>query len=94
MTAALTGVTSAEIVALRTSNINGDGLQHGDVPFGFLNADANANRVVDKADQSQIRGAMGQAVTSSNFRDDVNIDGSIGNADANLVKTNKGKTIP
>ena len=44
MTAQLTGVTSAEVVTLRVQNINGDGQQHGDVPFGFLTGDANANR--------------------------------------------------
>ena len=44
MTARLTGVTSAEIVTLHTQNINGDGQSHGDVPFGFLTADASGNR--------------------------------------------------
>jgi len=94
MTAAITGVTSAEIVTLRALNINGDGLPHGDVPFGFLAADANANRVVDKPDQQQIKGQANQPVTSANFRDDVNADGQIKTADANLVKTNKGHSIP
>jgi len=94
MTAALTGVTSAEIVTLRALNINGDGLPHGDVPFGFLAADANANRLVDKPDQIQIQGQINQPVTSANFVDDVNADGQITRADANLVKTNKGHSIP
>jgi len=94
MTAAITGVTSAEIVTLRALNINGDGLPHGDVPFGFLAADANANRVVDKPDQQQIKGQANQPVTSANFRDDVNADGQIKTDDANLVKTNKGHSIP
>ena len=94
MTAALTGVTSAEIVTLRALNINGDGQSHGDVPFGFLAADANANRVVDKPDQQQIKGQANQPVTGANFRDDVNADGQIKSADANLVKTNKGHSIP
>src|SRR6266480_6953221 len=48
MTAQLTGVTSAEVVTLHTQNINGDGQPHGDVPFGFLTADVNANRIVDR----------------------------------------------
>ncbi len=48
MTAQLTGVTSAEVVTLRVQNINGDGQQHGDVPFGFLTADVNGSRKVDK----------------------------------------------
>ena len=94
MTAAITGVTSAEIVTLRALNINGDGLPHGDVPFGFLAADATANRVVDKPDQQQIKGQVNQPVTAANFRDDVDADGQIKNSDANLVKTNKGHSIP
>src|SRR4030095_13064638 len=54
MTAQLTGVTVAEVVTLRVQNINGDGQQHGDVPFGFLTADVNGNRIVDRPDQQQI----------------------------------------
>ena len=94
MTAAITGVTSAEVVTLRALNINGDGLQHGDVPFGFLAADANGNRLVDKADQQQIKGQVNQPVTSANFRNDVNADGLIKTADTRLVKTYKGNSIP
>jgi 2-hydroxychromene-2-carboxylate isomerase len=33
-------------------------------------------------------------VYAANFRDDVNADGQIKTADANLVKTNKGHSIP
>ena len=64
MTAQLTGVTSAEVVTLHVQNINGDGQLHGDVPFGFLAADVNANRVVDKPDQQQIQTDRGQPVTA------------------------------
>ena len=94
MTAAITGVTSAEIVTLRALNINGDGAPHGDVPFGFLAADANGNRTVDKPDQLQIKSQANQPVTSANFRNDVNADGQIKPVDANLVKTNKRHSIP
>jgi hypothetical protein len=94
MIAALTGVTSAEVVTLRALNINGDGQPHGDVPFGFLAADASANRMVDRPDQQQIKGQANQPVTSSNFRDDVNADSQINTRDAKLVKTNKGHSIP
>jgi hypothetical protein len=54
MTAALTGVTDVQTVVLHTQNINGDGLPHGDVPFGFLTGDVNGNRVVDVPDKNQI----------------------------------------
>jgi hypothetical protein len=94
MTAQLTGVTSAEIVTLHTANINGDGQAHGDVPFGFLVGDADASRVVSKPDQTLVQGQVNQPVTSANFREDIDADGRIKNADVNLLKTNKGHSIP
>ncbi len=94
MTAQLTGVTTAEVVTLHTQNINGDGLAHGDVPFGFLVADADASRVVGKSDQTLVKGQLNQPVTSANFREDLNADGRIKSADTNLVGTNKGHSIP
>ncbi len=94
ITAPLTGVTAAEIVTLHLQNINGDGLAHGDVPFGFLVADADASRVVGKTDQTLVQGQINQPVTSANFREDLNADGRIKSTDTNLVKTNKNHSIP
>jgi len=94
MRAQLTGVTNAEIVTLRTQNINGDGQPHGDVPFGLLTADADASRLVSKPDQTLVQGQLNQPVTSANFREDLNADGRIKNSDLNLVKANKGNSIP
>jgi hypothetical protein len=94
LSAQLTGVTSAENVVLRVQNINGDGLPHGDVTFGFLTADADASRVVDKTDQTVVRGQINQPVTSTNFRDDINADGRIRSNDLQFIKTNKGHSIP
>jgi len=94
MTAPLTGVTTAEVVTLRVQNINGDGLQHGDVPFGFLVGDADANRLVAKADGTLVQGQFNQTVTSANFREDINADGRIKNADVQVVKANVGHSIP
>lgn len=93
MTAQLTGVTSAEVVTLRVQNINGDGLQHGDVPFGFLVGDINANRVVDQPDQQALKAAKGQPVTSSNFRNDLNLSGVVDKPDLQLLQANKGHSI-
>ena len=90
----LTGVANEQIVTLRVRNINGDGQQHGDIPFGFLIADANASRIVDKPDQTQIKSQMNQTVTSANFRDDVDANGLIKNADVNQVRAHKGESIP
>ena len=94
MTAQLTGVTSAEVVTLRVQNINGDGQQHGDVPFGFLTADVNGNRVVDKPDQQQLKADKGQNVTAANFRDDINLSGVVDKPDLQSIQTNRGHSIP
>jgi hypothetical protein len=94
MIAQLTGVTNAEIVTLHTQNINGDGQAHGDVPFGFLTGDADASRLVSKPDQTLVKSQVNQPVTSSNFREDLNADGRIKNADLNVLKANKGHSIP
>jgi hypothetical protein len=94
MTAQLTGVTSAEVVTLRVQNINGDGQLHGDVPFGFLTADVNANRIVDRPDQQQLRADKGHPITAANFRDDINLSGIIDTPDLQSVQANKGHSIP
>ena len=87
MTAHLTGVTSAEVVTLRVQNINGDGQLHGDVPFGFLTADVNANRIVDRPDQQQVQTDRNQPVTASNFRDDINLSGIVDRPDLQSVQS-------
>ncbi len=94
MTAQLTGVTTAEVVTLHTQNINGDGLPHGDVAFGFLAGDADANRTVAAADRTLVQGQLNQTVTSANFREDLNADGRIKNADVQVVNANRGHSIP
>ena len=94
ITAQLTGVTSAEVVTLRVQNINGDGQQHGDVPFGFLSGDADANRTVQKPDQNLVQSQIQQPVTSANFREDVVANGKINNQDKQAVKANAGASIP
>src|SRR5438477_7289558 len=93
MTAQLTGVTSAEVVTLRVQNINGDGQLHGDIPFGFLTADVNANRIVDRPDLQQIQTDRGQPVPASNFRDDINLSGVVDRPDLQSVQPNRGHSI-
>ena len=94
MSAQLTGVTSAELVTLRVQNINGDSQQHGDVPFGFLTADVNGNRTVDRPDKQKISADRNQVVTSANFRDDINLSGVVDKRDVQSVETNRGHSIP
>jgi hypothetical protein len=89
----LTGVANAQIVTIHISGVNG-GTATADVPFGFLIADADASRVVDKPDRTAIQGQVHMTVTSSNFRDDVDHDGRITNRDVTEVKTHRGQSIP
>ena len=93
MTAQLTGVTSAEVVTLRVQNINGDGQQHGDVPFGFLTGDVNGSRKVDKPDKQTVSSEKNQSVTSANFRSDINLSGVVDKPDLDSVNANKGHAI-
>ena len=94
MIAALTGVIDIQTVVLHTQNINGDGLPHGDVPFGFLKADVNGNRVVDTPDKNQISADRNQTVNGTNFRDDINLSGVVDRADLMAVRANRGHILP
>ena len=93
MRADLSGVSDVQTVVLHTEDINGDGMPHGDVPFGFLGGDVDGNRTVNKTDFNSV-GANRGGVTSGNFRNDVNADGTISRPDANLVKSKKGHILP
>ena len=94
ITAPLTGVTVSEVVTLHVQNVNGDGLSHGDIPFGFLVGDADANRTVAPADKGLVENQLHQPVTSANFREDLDLDGQITDADTHIVRTNQGNSIP
>ena len=94
MPAGLTGVTAVPVVTLRVQNINGDGQPHGDVPFGFLTADVNGNRTVDRPDKQKISADKNQVVNSVNLRDDINLSGVVDRSDGQSVETNKGHSIP
>ncbi len=94
LTAQLTGVANPGAVVLRVQNINGDGLQDGDVTFGFLAGDTNGDGLVNSSDVGQTKSQSGSDVTGSNFREDVNIDGLVNSSDVGLVKSKSGTGLP
>lgn len=49
---------------------------------------------VNSADISQTKSQSGQAVSGSNFHEDVPIDGSVNSADISLVKSKSGTALP
>jgi hypothetical protein len=89
----LTGVADIQIVTIEISNVNGGG-GTADVNFGFLKADVNASRTVDRPDLTQIQTDRGQIVNGSNFRDDINLSGRVDIPDKNAVSANRGHHIP
>jgi hypothetical protein len=62
--------------------------------MSVLIGDSTDNGNVGTADVKQVQGQMGQPVTAINFRDDLNHDGSIDVNDLNIVKRQKGTSIP
>jgi len=75
---------------------NGDGTNTYDtsVQMGVLIGDTTGDGFVNSADISQTKSQSGNAVTSSNFREDVNVDGFINSADISLVKSKSGTALP
>jgi hypothetical protein len=69
-------------------------MPHGDVSFGFLTGDADADRTVGRADKTAVQAQLNQPVRSDNFRDDLNANGRITNADIQIVKANQGHVLP
>ena len=82
----LTGAANEQIVTIRVSNVYGSS-GSDDVDFGFLIADANASRTVDRPDLIAVTSQRGQPVTAANFRDDITRDGVIGGLDSRMSKS-------
>jgi hypothetical protein len=85
----LTGVANAENVTIHLAGGTAD------VTFGFLIADANASRLVDKTEMNLVEGQIGHPVTTANFREEIVPNGRIRrNSDLNDVKTHKNTSLP
>lgn len=95
VTVNLTGVTNAQRLTVTLNNVN-DGTTSGNVPvmMGFLAGDTNGNGVVNSSDVGQTKSFIGQGVSMTNFRCDVNVSGSFTSSDVALVKANFGALPP
>lgn len=73
-----------------------DGTNTNDVtvPMGVLFGDTNKSGSVSDADVILTRSKVGQALTATNFREDVDLSGTINSTDVNMVTSNKGKKLP
>ena len=95
VTVNLTGVTNAQTIELRLSEVD-DGTDFGSVTIrmGVLLGDTTGNGSVNSSDISQTKSQSGQTVTASNFRQDVTVNGSINSSDISLVKSKSGTALP
>jgi len=62
--------------------------------MGVLLGDTNKTRAVSSADVALTQSKVGQALSATNFREDVTVDGSINSMDVNLVQSKVGTKLP
>ncbi len=97
MTVNLTGVTDQQEITVTASNVMdtfGQTLPDTAVNAVMLIADTSANQSVNSTDVAQTKGQVGAAVSSSNFRNDINVSGDINSTDVTQVKVNIGHSVP
>ena len=95
VTVNLTGVSNAQTILVNLFGVS-DGTNTGNVsvPMGVLLGDTNKSRSVDSADVTLTQSKSGQATNSTNFREDVTLDGSINSTDIQLVQSKVGTKLP
>ena len=64
------------------------------IPMSRLLGDSTGNRLVNGGDIAQVKSRTGQAVTTANFRSDLNANGSINAGDIGIAKANTGHGVP
>jgi hypothetical protein len=92
----LTGIANAQhiTVTLRAVHDTTDNIADVSTSMRVLVGDTNGDGFVNSADIGQTKSKSGQAVDSTNFREDVNADGFLNSADIGLVKSKSGTALP
>jgi hypothetical protein len=97
MTVNLTGVTDVQQIAVTTSNVTdsfGQTLPDTAVSANILAGDATGNKSVNSSDVIMTKQQIGAVVDVTNFREDVNANGTLNATDATLVKGFVGDSVP
>jgi hypothetical protein len=97
VTVNLTGVGNAQKIIVTLSNVTdayGRALASAKVPIGILLADVDGNQIVDNKDVNNVSGKVAASASLTNFRDDVNVDGSITQTDVSITQNQVGTSIP
>jgi hypothetical protein len=97
----LSGVTDQQRLTLTATNVtpvSGAVLGSVSVQMGFLlgdtNGDTSGERAVNSGDTQQTRSRSGQQTNGTNFRSDVNRDGTINSGDSIIVRSQSGNSVP
>ena len=97
MTVNLTGVTDVQKISVALTAVtssSGQVLPETALSVNMLTGDVTGDKTVDSSDATLTRGQIGMPVTSANFREDVNVTGTITTAGSKLVKSLIGNTLP
>lgn len=95
VTVPLTNISNAQQIAVTLFGVS-DGTNSTNVviPMSILIGDTNTDTFVDAIDAAQTKSKSGQAINSTNFREDVNADGFLDAIDVAFVKSKSGTTLP
>lgn len=95
VTVNLTNVSNAQTILITLSGVS-DGTNTIDVAvsMGVLLGDTIANGSVEYSDYALVKSERGQRADSSNFREDVTVNGFIGGNDARTVRSKKFTSLP
>ncbi len=97
MTVSLTGVTDVQTITVTLTNVTSSDAQllpTAELSMNVLAADTNADKKVTNTDVRATRDQVGMTVNAANFREDLDVNGSINKADANLAKAAVGHSLP
>jgi hypothetical protein len=97
MTVNLTGVADVQRLSLTLQSVtdtNSQVMPDTAVTVKFLAGDTGNNSVVNASDIAQTKAQIGASVTGTNFREDVNVNGTITSTDVALVKSVVGHSVP
>ncbi len=97
MTVELTGVTNDQTITVTLHNVTdtfSQVLPDTDISAGMLIGDSSGNKTVDLTDYNLVRAQVGAPVTATNFREDLDVNGTITRADGKIVRVYRNTNLP
>ncbi|MCY7387531.1 MAG: M12 family metallo-peptidase, partial [Burkholderiales bacterium] len=86
-------IADATRVSVSISGVNGS-TQAYSISLGFLLGDVTNSRVVSASDVNRVKARSGRTTSASNYKFDINTNGSISASDVLLLKSRSGTVLP